>query len=153
MKNPQDELIWQGRIHVGDEPGVYGDAAYSGLCAEFPITIRPFNPSVTNEDITFVLEADNVHVFPGYAGHQVLITGYELDPVAGPYKWKQVPLLAIALISDHTEIKLPSLGGHKFVSLQVRVGTTVAAGLYNDFVWEQLSLRSTTHYAVIGFED
>ncbi len=44
MKNPQDELIWQGRIHIRDEPGVYGDAAHSGLCTEYPVTAKPFNP-------------------------------------------------------------------------------------------------------------
>jgi hypothetical protein len=153
MKNPQDELVWQGRIHIGDEPGVYGDAAYSGLCAEFPMTVRPFDPTSTNEDITIVLEADNVHVFAGYAGHQVVVIGYEPDATAGPYKWKQVPLLTTVMTANHTEIKLPSLGGHKFVSTQLRVDTTVAAGLYNDFVWEQVLLRSTTHYAVVGFEN
>jgi len=67
MKNPQDELIWQGKIHIGDEPGVYGDAFYSGLCAEHPVTMRPF-PGGSGEDINLILEAEDVHVFSGYAG-------------------------------------------------------------------------------------
>ncbi len=85
MKNRQDELIWQERIHIGDEPGVNGDASYSGLCAELLVTIRPF-PGGSGEDITFILEAEDVHVFSGYAGHAVSIIGYELD---SSREWKQ----------------------------------------------------------------
>ena len=50
MKNPKDELIWQGRIHLGDEPGVYGDASYSGLCTERPIAVLPFDPTGSEEE-------------------------------------------------------------------------------------------------------
>jgi hypothetical protein len=153
MKNPQDELIWQGRLHLGDEPGVYGDASYSGLCMELPITLRPFDPTSSKEDINFTLDAEDVNVFAGYPGHIITIFGYEPDPVAGPYKWKQVILLTSTLTSNSVQVKLPSLSGHKFVSLQIRVDTTVAAGLYNDFVFIRLSLGSKTHYAVVGFED
>jgi hypothetical protein len=39
MSNQKSELIWAGRIHLGDEPGVYGDAAYTGLATEFPLTL------------------------------------------------------------------------------------------------------------------
>jgi hypothetical protein len=37
--NPHAELIWQGRIQVGDEPGVYGDATYSGHMCSVPLTV------------------------------------------------------------------------------------------------------------------
>lgn len=30
MPNPQQELIWRGRLQVGDELDVYGDACYAG---------------------------------------------------------------------------------------------------------------------------
>jgi hypothetical protein len=71
---------------------------------------------------------------------------------AGPFKWKQVTLLTSTLSSNNAQIKLPSLKKHKYVSIQIRVDTSVAAGLYNDFVFIRLSLRSKTHYAVVGFE-
>jgi hypothetical protein len=149
VKNPNDELIWQGRIHIGDEPGVYGDASYTGLCAEFPVTVRPF-PGSTGEDITLILEAEDVHVFAGYAGHTVTVIGYEVNPSGG---WKQITLLVASLSSDLLEIKSVSLKGHNFISVQLRVDTTVPAGLYNDFVWVRLSLRSPTHYGVLGFDE
>lgn len=153
MKNPNDELIWAGSIHMGDEPGVYGDAAYSGLCAEFPISVRPFDPQSTTEHLTFHIHAENVRVYQGYSGHQLTVSGYEPDPVAGQHKWRQVTLLKTTLNSDDTDIPLKSLEGHEFISFQVRVDTTVAAGLYNDFVLRRLSLHSDTHYAVVGFVD
>jgi hypothetical protein len=149
MKNPSDELIWQGRIHLGDEPGVYGDASYSGLAAEFPITVWPF-PGGMGEDLTFILEAEDVHVFSGYPGHAVSIFGYQPDPSG---IWKQVTLVSSTLSTNTLEMKSVSLKGHKFISVQVRVDTSVAPGLYNDFVWIRLSLRSKTHYAVLGFEE
>lgn len=153
MKNPKDELIWQGRIHLGDEPGVYGDASYSGLCAELPITVRPFDPTSSKEDINFELKAEGVSVFAGYPGHLITVFGYEPDPPAGPFKWKQVTLLTSTMTSNRVQVTLPSLKNHKFVSIQIRVDTTVKAGLYDDFVFIRLSLRSTTHYSVVGFED
>jgi len=153
MKHQTDELIWRGRIHLGDEPGVYGDASYSGLCMELPVTMFPFDPTSSVEDIKFELKAEDVHVFNGYVGHVITVSGYEPDPTpANPYKWKQVTLLTTVMSSDKTDITVPSLNSHKFISIQIRVDTTVKARLYNDFVVVRLALRSTSHYAVLGFE-
>jgi hypothetical protein len=151
MKNPKDELVWQGRTHLGDEPGVYGDAAYAGLATEFPMTVTPFDSSSPNEDITVVLEAEDVTVFSGYTGHVVTVTGYLADTSSGTYKWKEVPLTAGALNKDDLKLKVPSLQGCRYISVRVRVDTTVMAGLYDDFVVVRLSLSSTTHYADFGF--
>jgi hypothetical protein len=153
MKNPSDELIWQGRIHLGDEPGVYGDASYSGLCMELPVTFHAFDPTNPNEDIKLELEAEDVNVYSGYPGHLITIFGYEPDPTSGPYKWKQITLYSTTMTSNNTQVTLVSLKNHIFVSFQIRVDTTVKAGLYNDFVVVRLSLRSKTHYAVVGFQD
>jgi hypothetical protein len=45
MMNSNSTFIWQGRIHLGDEPGIYGNANYSGLSMEFPFTIKNFDPA------------------------------------------------------------------------------------------------------------
>jgi hypothetical protein len=153
MKNPQDELIWRGRIHIGDEPGVYGDAAYAGLCVEHPITVYPFDATSPKQDITVEIEAQDVQVFNGYPGHAVTVLGYELDPAAGPFKWKQVVLQSDRLATNTLSLKLAGLKSHKYLSIQVRADTTVAPGLYNDFVLVRLALQSTTHYAVLGFQN
>lgn len=53
------ELVWQGRLQFGDEPGVYGDAHYAGLCSEWPVTIRKFDPnSNAPGQVSFQLDAD-----------------------------------------------------------------------------------------------
>jgi hypothetical protein len=44
MLSPKPELIWQGRIHLGDEAGVFGDAFYSGLTTELPVTMQKTDP-------------------------------------------------------------------------------------------------------------
>lgn len=59
MSNQQSELICAGRIHLDDEPGVYGDAAYTGLATEFPITLTKCTAETQN-DISLILTAKNV---------------------------------------------------------------------------------------------
>jgi hypothetical protein len=64
-----------------------------------------------------------------------------------------------AMLSRYSHVRMeakrraPGLKGHKYVSIQIRVDTTVAAGLYNAFVVVRLALQSTTHYATLGFEE
>jgi hypothetical protein len=150
MKNPKDELIWKGQLHIGDEPGVYGVAHYVGLCTEFPLTIRPFDPTNPKTDVTFLLESEDVSTYTGYPGHAVSLIAYE---PTGPNKWKQVLLGSWLLTQSQSPLQMsvPDLKGHQYFSLQVRVDTTVQPGLYNDFLLTRLALQSTTHYASFGF--
>ncbi|MBI1750632.1 MAG: hypothetical protein HY234_00105 [Acidobacteria bacterium] len=154
MKNPQSEVIWKGRIHIGDEPGIHGDACYSGLCAEFPVTLRPMpgQSPPPPPQVVFHLEANDVEIFAGYPGHAVIVWGYEADPPAGPFKWKQVLLQQANLTGKSLKLPVPNIGAYRFLSIQVRADTTFAAGYYDDFVLRRLSLESTTHYASFGFQ-
>lgn len=83
MSNQKSELIWAGRIHLGDDPGVYGDAAYTGLVTEFPITLTKCGTE-PQDDISLILSAEDVQVYEPYPGHQVTVVGYkkiaESDP-------------------------------------------------------------------------
>lgn len=36
------EMIWQGRVQIGDEPGVYG-ASYGGSSIEPPVTLTDYS--------------------------------------------------------------------------------------------------------------
>lgn len=148
MKNVKDELIWKGRLHVGDEPGVYGDAPYVGLCTEYPLIIKPFDSTNKKTDVTLLLEAEDVAIYAGYSGHPVSLNAYEPGSAG---KWKQVSLGTWLLTAKELQMKLADLTGHIYLSLQVRVDTTVPPGLYNDFVLTRLALQSTTHYASFGF--
>ncbi len=58
MDGPAPELLWRGRLHLGDGPGVYGDASYVGLGVELPMMIRRFPDAQGNADVNLVVEAE-----------------------------------------------------------------------------------------------
>jgi hypothetical protein len=64
---------------VGDEPGVYGDAAYSGLALELPLTLRKTDP-VGLDTTTLVVRTQDVQTFAGYPGHLITVTAYQPAP-------------------------------------------------------------------------
>ena len=155
MLSPEPELVWEGRIQLGDEPGVYGDAAYTGLTTEFPMTL--FRGSgATTDQIDLTIEAEHVSNFKPYPGHQVVVRWYE-DDGTGNYQWKEVPLVDDRLKSDKltVTVKLPSKASPAYISCSVRIDTTVAAGLYNDFVMRRLTVTSANYdyTASFGFQN
>jgi hypothetical protein len=159
MISPEPELIWQGRIQLGDEPGTFTDAAYSGLSVEFPLTVRNTGATATGDVITFLLKAQHVKVFTGYPGHLVKVFYYQESST--PFHWKQILYKEYRLTTDNFQIDV-DLAGFKpsdpkkniFVSISIEVDTDVAPGLYNDFVL--LSLKATSaaykYVATFGFD-
>jgi hypothetical protein len=152
--NPQ--LVWQGRIHLGDEPGVFGDASYAGLSVELPLTltrIDPDGPDVT----TLVLDTEDVQTFPGYPGHLITIIGYA-PASTDPDRWQETTLTTAWLTSadnNHKEIAV-DLTGHPsptFLSVRVRIDTEVPSGLYDDFVLTKILNNSpnAVFVASLGF--
>lgn len=146
----QTELIWAGRIHLGDNPGVYGDAAYAGLCTEFPITLTKFSDA--QDDIELLLSTAEVQVYDPYPGHKVTLIGYRNIAVSDPPRWEEVELAAERIKENTTKLCLVNTNNIKFFSVRVRIDTSVAPGLYDEFVLLRLSLKSTTHYASLGFQ-
>lgn len=151
MSNQKSELIWAGRIHLGDEPGLYGDAAYTGLCAEFPITLTKYDTEV-QDDISLILNTRDVQVYDPYPGHKVIVVGYRKIADSDPPRWEEVELGVVRMKDDTIAIRPNNTDGIKFFSVRVRVDTTVAPGLYDEFVLLRLELQSTTHYAKLGFQ-
>lgn len=150
MSNQKSELIWAGRIHLGDEPGVYGDAAYTGLATEFPLTLTKCNND-TQDDISLILTAKDVQVYEPYPGHQVTVVGYKEVAESNPPRWEKVDLSVGRIKEDITRIRPDNTDGIKFFSVCIRVDTTVAPGLCDEFLLLRLELQSTTHYASLGF--
>lgn len=150
MSNQKSELIWAGRIHLGDEPGVYGDAAYTGICTEFPITLTKYDTE-PKDDIELILSAEDVQVYDPYPGHQVTVVGYKQITESDPPRWEEVELGVGRMKEDTIRIRPDNTDGLKFFSVRVRIDTTVAPGLYDEVVLLRLSLQSTTHYASLGF--
>ncbi|WP_428961474.1 hypothetical protein [Micromonospora fluostatini] len=150
------ELIWQGHIHLGDEPGIYGDALYSGLSTEIPITLERTSTSGP-ERTTLVLETEDVQTFEGYPGHQVTVYLHVPDPDQ-PFHSDQVVLTRTRLTSadnNRKEIRVNLAGRQSpyHVSVQIRQDTEVPAGALDDFQVTRLSNVATDfgYIASYGF--
>ncbi len=156
MLSLQPELVWEGRIHLGDEPGVYGDAAYSGIALEFPLTLRKTDPGGP-DTTTLVLLTQDVQTFAGYPGHLITVAAHQPDP-ADPTRAVETVLTTQRLTSvddnrKELTVNLAGIPSPAFVSLRVRVDIEVPPGLYDDFVVTRLSNRSAdfTFVASFGF--
>ena len=156
--NPNQELIWQGRIHLGDEPGIYGDAYYNGICAELPITIYRLEPTqIEDKAFKLILETENVKTYPGYPGHEISVFIYEPDPNQQDHSVERK--LASSRLTDadnnrkEIEIQPGTAKSPFWLTVKLRNDTSVNPGLYDDFVWVKLSLLSDdfTYYASFGF--
>ncbi len=156
MLSVQPELVWEGRVHLGDEPGVYGDAAYSGIAVEFPLTLRKTDPAGP-DTTTLVLRTQDVQTFAGYPGHLITVTAYQPDPGDPTHATETVLATERLTSADNNRrevaINLAGIASPAFVSVRVRVDTEVPAGLYDDFVVTRLLNRSTgfTFVASFGF--
>ena len=156
MLSPKPELIWQGRIHLGDEPGVFGEAFYSGLAMELPLTLQKTDPSGP-DTTTLVVQTQNVETFPPYLGHLITVTLYEEDPNQ-PFHFLETILETERLTSadnnrQEITINLANKVSPMFVSVRVRIDTEVPPGLYDDFVVRRLLNKSqnSTFVASLGF--
>jgi len=145
------ELVWQGRIHLGDDPGTYGNASYAGLIVELPVTLRPFAETQEGDpdDINFDLTFERVGVIPPHLGHKLSLYAYEarLGTVPPPRLITETRVTGGQATLSSTETK-----GLRHVSVRVEVDKAIAPGLYNDFLLTSLSLRSLSHLASFGFQ-
>ncbi|MEA3027430.1 MAG: hypothetical protein QOF91_2715 [Alphaproteobacteria bacterium] len=146
-----DEPIWEGRLHLGDEPGIYGDASYSGVCCDFPVTLQRLDPRNTDpSEVSFHLKTDGVTIYNGYDGH--LVTVFSYAETATPFKWTRQTLVQQRMTIDEIVIPLPEIGREKrYFSVRIEAAVDAAPGLYDDFVIRSLALTSSTHYADFGF--
>ena len=158
MLSATSELVWEGRQHLGDEPGVYGDAGYSGIALEFPLTLQKTDPAGP-DTTTLRLHARDVQTFAGYPGHLVTVTAFQ--PIDGNATHAAETVLTtqrlinadpdrreldLDLDLDLTEIASPA-----FVSVRVRVDTEVPPGLYDDFLVTKVVNRSEGFVFVATF--
>lgn len=158
--NPNQELVWQGRTQIGDEPGVFADAYFSGLCSELPITVYRIDPANTaNVPFKLVLETENLETYPPYPGHSIVVTMLVPDPNP-PYQATERVLVTSHFSSvDHNrkeiDVQPGPTSGPFFISVKLRSDTKVNPGFYDDFVWIRLSLISenSQYYASFGFRN
>ena len=151
----KNELIWQGRLHIGDEPGIYGDAAYCGLSAELPFTI--YRSDVAMTSFKLVLETEGLETFPNYLGHGIDVVMYLPDTKVAYHSIEKVVAQArFTGVDKNRKDVIVSVGnepGPFRLSIRLRCDTTVNPGFYDDFVLRKLSLtaKDFSFYASFGF--
>lgn len=154
------EVIWRGRLHLGDEPGVYGNATYVGLAVVLPVTLRKLpEPIATGQSTVLCVETEDVRVHEPYPGHKVRTMYYIPAPIEGaPHAWAEAmpPDAPTYRLTTSGQVEVPLGLPAKLdiihASVCIQVDTAVQAGAYDDFVVTGLFLRSGTHYASFGFE-
>jgi hypothetical protein len=157
MFEPKFELVWRGGLHFGDAPGIFEDAHFVGLAGEWPLTLRKFDPHDGRDGtIALRLEAENVNILGSSSGHQLSVIGFVPD-ARSSQRWRRRPIPVIGsdrLSSDahELEVAIPSDAATLYLSVRLEVDTSVAPGLFNDFVVRRLALKSATHYSSFGFQ-
>jgi hypothetical protein len=148
------QLIWQGRLHLGDEPGIYGNACYVGLGCDLPITVREFDEHPVGR-AAFVLGTENMSTQRGYPSHLMQVVCCEVTDAANHYgEWVlgETPLVpGDTLIEVDLSGVRAKPGAPRYLSARVRLDTSAPPALYDDFVVVELSLQSTRYYASFGF--
>jgi hypothetical protein len=151
----QQELIWQGRLHLGDEPGIYGDASYAGLCGELPFTVTRSDPA--GHQFKVVLTTSDLSTFDNYPGHEITVISYVPDPTQ-PFRSIEEVLATARFVSadqnaKQVTVNVGTASGPFRLSVRLRIDTTANPGLYDDFVWTRLSLKAVNFqfFASFGF--
>jgi hypothetical protein len=162
MSPSNSEFIWAGRNHMGDEPGIYGDAQYVGLSFEYPLTVKSMTTPATGK-ATVTVTAKDVQVFKPYPGHQITIYGYTpLTPGDPVSKWKKTPIPgATALVTADGDVNItfnfviPAGTSANYISVGIEIDNTVKPGLYDDFLITDISFSSPAFlfFASLGFND
>jgi hypothetical protein len=141
-------------MHLGDEPGVYGDAHYVGFGADLPLTVREFEENPP-DSATFVLTAERVNLHPGYPGHRMEVVYYE--ETEEPNHYRERVLGESRLAPGQTSVQVdpgvvtPRPDAPRYMCVRVRLDTSMPPALYDDFVLTSLYLLSTKYYASLGF--
>ena len=158
--NQQKEGVWTGRVHLGDEPGIYGNASYNGLSAELPLTVYRSDAASREEfRLALTLFTESVETYAGYEGHRVVVTLYEADPSQPYHSVERIVAEARLTSADANEktleVSVPPVPGPFWLSVKLRCDTTVNPGLYDDFLLTGLSFSSANYalYASFGFHN
>lgn len=158
MMHPNSTFIWEGRIHIGDEPGIYGNAHYPGISMEFPLTVKNFNPQTPSGDtIKLELLTENVNVFAGYLGHLIIIRQYTPDPQpSNPFKWKETIIknsdrIVNGATTTIVYIPVSESSDPIYLSVAIEIDTDVKPGLYDDFLFIGLRYNTTTQNVYVNF--
>lgn len=155
-------IIWEGRIHIGDEPGIYGNAHYSGLSMKFPLTVKNITPSAPLDDLlSLEFLTENVTVLSGCPGPLIAVRLYSPDPQQNnAYKWKETLIKDTDRIlngATSTVVQIPVTGSSApvYISVAIEIDTDAKPGLYDDFLFTRLGYTNAHQniYVSLGFKE
>lgn len=154
MNHDDPELVWQGRLHLGDGPGVYGDAPYVGLSVELPLTVRRFPDAEGSATGALLIETEGLHARFGPTNPTIIVARHSRGGAGGTFEnhvlseeslTEAITTLQIELDGDYgNDDQLP-------ISVLLRTNTDAQPGLYTDFVLVAVRFECATHYASLGF--
>jgi hypothetical protein len=146
------DLLWQGRVHLGDEIGVYDDARYGGTRFDLPIQMFPFHSEIKEGDITFLLGLEGLQEFEGYPGHRFDVLGY-LENEQNRGHWLVKPLAESRIKASGETTAEIRLHGRipEYISVSIGVDTDLPPGMYDEIIVRRVSMISKTHYGLVGF--
>jgi hypothetical protein len=139
-------LLWSGRAALGDTPGVFDDAAYSGLLLQIPFTIDYIDPE--QSVVNLVLITTDVEVYNDPATGTPLSHPVYIDWEPGTSF--PVPIGALGddpVLDGRREFHLFAIpadtlraSGKKQHTLALQVNPCVAAGFRDDFVLKRIEI-------------
>ena len=143
------EPIWEGRLHLGDNPGIHGDATYAGLSIELPVTLARFPEVDAGEpaDLQFELTLNRVGIVPPQLGHRAAVLAHAPTDDG----WESRVVGEARITTPTATVAATGIGEATYVSVRLEIDRAVHPGLYDDVVLLALGLRSLTHYATFGF--
>ncbi|MEU4323350.1 hypothetical protein AB0F85_13515 [Nocardia fluminea] len=150
MSRLGSELIWQGRMHLGDEPGILGDASYGGLSTELPITLKALGDANTSQT-TLLVTTDNVTTVGGHPGHLLTAVLYDTE-IDGTVTETELWRGRLTTSEHDLEVEVDVTGRPSaFIGVRIRVDTSVPPGLYDDFLLTRLSSKPVREGLVASF--
>lgn len=137
MPDPADfYTIWTGALNLGDTPGVFTDATFTGLILQLPVTIT-YLAGDAKEPIRVLLETTEVEIFDGKK-HPVLWDWTPGEPLSRPVGYINDEQLAPGEPEFHyLELTTNEAKPGKH-TLTILVNPEVAAGLKDDFILKRI---------------
>jgi hypothetical protein len=133
-------IIWTGALNLGDTPGVFNDAAFTGLIVQMPITIT-FVPSGTDA-VVIALTTTDVEVFNGKK-HPVFFDWKAGDPLPSPVGH----IDDAELFPGRPEVHLLNIPKNDATvdrhTLTIVVNPDIPAGFRDDFVLKRIEAHET----------
>ncbi len=142
-----DVLMVAGRYQLGNNPGLFQDAAYVGHSLVLPFSNPWFDPAAS--EVTFIVYTTDIETWGDWKGHVFAINGTEIgrlkDPVdtMGIYERFEIEIATADLQA--------LLGGKSEFTIEVHLERQAAhPGLSDDFVLTRIATDASFGAALGG---